>query len=345
MEKTIDYIPYDDFRRYMRDIRQNIQKYDSTAIVRMTPVGNMDYVGRTYICKERPYNSRNFKVPIQVIFNAAYLQDAVDTFNGVDFVRADVALLYIWTGNHETAHVRLNSREFIRTDASDMMKKIARVSLCTSYLPEYGDAKEYANLPEDVFCEIYAFNETSKFCVSENFSFDWKSLLTERAKRAVYISHRNLINNYDDIDKIFRNELSLSFESSHISDEILDRKRVSHEFKKLLYANEDLCYNILYADNGRVEVNLLSRYIAENEMMLFRQYPCIKDDYKEFFSLKDRCNEKIIGDGLFGIKGYTVDDFNDIELLRNSGYDEDKVNVPDIKDGLGTSRTDPTDDW
>ena len=345
MAKMIDYILYDDFVGYMRKIRQNIQTYDSSAIVFIGPMRDDDAVGRTYTYKDRPYNSRSFKLPTRVIFNEQYMQDAVTNYNGIDLIRADVALLYVWAGNHETAHVRLHSREYIRTDASDMIKGMARVGICADYLPEYGDLKEYANLPEEVFCERYAFDETANLCKSENFSFDWKSLLMERARRSAYVLHDDLINDYDDIDKVFKSEFSFSFGCPHIDDKVLDRKCISREFKKLWRTNEDLCYDILFTDNGRVQVDLLSRYVAENKMMLFRQYPCIKDDYEEFFNLKDRCNEKIIGDGLFGIKGYTVADFRDIELLRSSGYDEDRVNEPDIKDDSDISCTDPTDDW
>ena len=359
-----------DVDRYANDILNEIYKYDKSAnIVVGTPNpknSNHKYLlnkdGQTITDRSHPYNSQRLYSPVSVFINNKALRDSIEyDGNNVKYVDANEAIRFLWTCYHEIAHVRLRTREFVRIDTSDLIKKIAVNSLCADFLPEYYDQGYYKS-PEEIFCERYAFDRMSKFCESHSLSFEWKSMLKNRVADSHFLNLPSDVK-YNDIENIYNDLLDNVFAKPRINGHVRPvegKHDFSLQFKYLRdFHNFDFC-SILYEHDGMRQANFLARYIAQHDASRFRQFQCIKADFEQYFNPVNRESERIVGDKLLGVKGYKAEDFDRSELFRKADKIDDvniedfddirnarvaEVDMFDIEDDSDISRTDPTDDW
>lgn len=316
---------FSDFVQHMDDIMSDIKRFDKNAEIW---IDSSTDISETVTDAASPYGSKNYK-PVDVTIGSKILYDNVCTIDGQEYIDNATALTMFWRGYHEQCHVRLRTREFLRTDASEQIIHIAKFSMCSDYLREYYKVG-YHSLPEEVYCERYAFQKVSQLCNDLNFQFDWKSILTDKVNNSLFMRKHNLT--YDNIETEYTHRLNSSFYEPKINIGIMQckftPKEISHgksnddskkvhtrAFDNLMLNHSNIFRNLLCASDGESEMCILSKYVVKKEPAHLRLYQCLKKDYGKYINPVMRAGE-VVDDIYRGIRGYNVSDFDCTELFE-----------------------------
>ena len=271
------YYSVDELKFYIESVFYDIQSLEPKS--KCVYYADTDK-GETVTDVLHPYGSRLYTpYKVGIGFKSVYDNMVDNRVRNEDAVKALKAVF------HEKQHVVLTSRYFQRTDLSDSLKQIARVSVASKFFPEYYDSGYFCN-PEEIMCELRAFESLEEFFEEHPVNFDWRVILVEQANNNYdFINHAR---DFEDLKNQYARKVSSSYYDSRINGSVLDKEKHSASFLEL--RNRGAVVDILNAPDGVKEVELVNKYIGKYHPEYFRGYQCIKSEYciKNIVNKKER---------------------------------------------------------
>lgn len=210
-------------------------------------------------------------------------------------VRDSDAVWVIMQAFHESAHVWQHSVAYMQCpdDTSDEIKNMARGMAICACFPAYRDMSYLLDLSE-LHASRHSVIQTKRFFdgMSKQDSrfgqVDVDGILCDWAKRIYGITwpDMNKCNTVDDVAYVFTRSIDKApYRKKFKLDYMRSREHESRALHRLL-SDGNTMFDVLSAEDGIRETELLCQYIGRNHPEWFRELICIRDEY---------CNQNVLG--------------------------------------------------